>query len=112
MEAGDLRGLRMNFLIKKKGDINHIASRRETNKSKMPKVIKVLGTGCQKCKSMTSIVQDVVKENNIDATIEKVEDIIEIMEFNIMTTPALVIDDVVAIKGRVPSKDEVLALLN
>ena len=78
----------------------------------MSKVIKVLGTGCQKCKSMTGIVQDVVKENNIDATIEKVEDIVEIMEFNIMTTPALVIDDVVAIKGRVPSKDEVLALLN
>ena len=75
-------------------------------------VIKILGTGCPKCKSMTSIVQDVVSENNIDATIEKVEDIIEIMKFNIMTTPALVIDDVITIKGRVPSKDEVLSLLN
>jgi small redox-active disulfide protein 2 len=75
-------------------------------------VIKILGTGCPKCKSMTSIVQDVVSENNIDATIEKVEDIIEIMKLNVMTTPALVIDDVITIKGRVPSKDEVLSLLN
>lgn len=75
-------------------------------------IIKILGTGCPKCQSMTSVVKDVVSENNIDATIEKVEDIMEIMKFNVMTTPALVIDDVITIKGRVPSKDEVLALLN
>ena len=75
-------------------------------------IIKILGTGCPKCKTMTSVVQDVVSENNIDATIEKVEDIMEIMKFNVMATPALVIDDVITIKGRVPSKDEVLALLN
>jgi len=78
----------------------------------MSKVIKILGTGCPKCKSMTNVVKDVVKEHNIDATIDKVEDIMEIMKFNIMTTPALVINDVVTIKGRVPSKDEVLKLLN
>lgn len=78
----------------------------------MSKVIKILGTGCPKCRSMTGIVQDVVSENNIEATIEKVEDIMEIMEFNVMTTPALVIDDVITIKGRVPSKEEVLSLLN
>ena len=78
----------------------------------MTKVIKVLGTGCPKCQTMTGVVKDVVKENNIDATIEKVEDIMEIMKFNVMSTPALVIDDVITIKGRVPSKAEVLALLN
>jgi small redox-active disulfide protein 2 len=78
----------------------------------MTKVIKILGTGCPKCQSMTGVVKDVVSENNIDATIEKVQDIVEIMKFNVMTTPALVIDDVIKIKGRVPSKDEVLALLN
>ena len=78
----------------------------------MTKVIKILGTGCPKCQSMTGIVKDVVSENNIEATIEKVEDIMEIMKFNVMTTPALVIDDVITIKGRVPSKDEVMALLN
>ncbi|MDO7135584.1 thioredoxin family protein [Algibacter lectus] len=74
--------------------------------------IKILGTGCPKCKTMTTVVRDVVSENNIEVTIEKVEDIIEIMKFDVMTTPALVIDNVVTIKGRVPSKDEVLALLN
>lgn len=78
----------------------------------MTKVIKVLGTGCAKCKSMTSVVQEVVTENKVDATIEKIEDIMEIMKFNVMTTPALVIDNVVTIKGRVPSKEEVLALLH
>ncbi len=78
----------------------------------MTKVIKILGTGCPKCQSMTGVVKDVVSENNIDATIEKVEDIMKIVEYNVITTPALVIDDVITIKGRVPSKDEVLALLN
>ena len=78
----------------------------------MAKVIKILGTGCQKCKSMTDVVKEVVSENNIEATIEKVEDIMEIMKFNVMTTPALVIDDVITIKGRVPSKNEVLLQLN
>ncbi|MBD0852061.1 thioredoxin family protein [Maribacter arenosus] len=78
----------------------------------MSKVIKILGTGCPKCQSMTGVVKDVVSENNIEATIEKVEDIMEIMKYNVMTTPALVIDDVITIKGRIPSKDEVLALLN
>ena len=78
----------------------------------MSRAIKILGTGCPKCQSMTGIVKEVVSENNIDATIEKVEDIMEIVKFNVMTTPALVIDDVITIKGRVPSKDEILALLN
>ena len=76
------------------------------------KIIKILGTGCPKCQSMTGVVKDVVSTNNIDARIEKVEDIMEIMKFNVMTTPALVIDGVITIKGRVPSKEEVLALLN
>jgi small redox-active disulfide protein 2 len=77
----------------------------------MTKIIKILGTGCLKCQSMTGVVKEVVLENNVDATIEKVEDIMEIMKFDILTTPALVIDDVITIKGRVPSKEEVLALL-
>jgi small redox-active disulfide protein 2 len=77
----------------------------------MTKVIKILGTGCPKCHSMTDVVTGVVSENKIDATIEKVEDIMEIMKYNVMSTPALVIDDVIAIKGRIPSKEEVLALI-
>lgn len=73
--------------------------------------IKILGTGCPKCKQTTAAVQEVVTENNIDATIEKVEDIMEIMKYNVMSTPALVINDEIKIKGRVPSKAEITALL-
>lgn len=73
--------------------------------------IKILGTGCPKCKSMTSVVQEVVNENNIDASVEKVEDIVDIMEYNVLVTPVLVIDEKVTIKGRVPNKAEVFELL-
>lgn len=75
------------------------------------KQVKILGTGCPKCKTMTNVVKEVVAENNIDAAVEKVEDIMKIMEYNVLSTPALVIDDVITIKGRVPSKQEVLELL-
>lgn len=78
----------------------------------MTKAIKILGTGCPKCKQTTAIVQDVVNENNIDATIEKVEDIMKIIEYNVLSTPAIVIDEEIMIKGRVPSKKEVLELLS
>ena len=78
----------------------------------MSKIIKILGTGCAKCKAMEATVKEVVAENKLDANIEKVEDITEIMKFNVMSTPALVIDGLVTIKGRVPSKTEVLALLS
>jgi len=74
--------------------------------------IKVLGTGCPKCKQTTALVEDVVKENGIDAIVIKVEDIMDIMSYNIMSTPAVVIDEEVKIKGRVPSRAEMLELLN
>ena len=77
----------------------------------MSKVIKVLGTGCPKCQSMTNVVKEVVSENNIDATVEKIEDIMEIMQYNVLSTPVLVVDEEIKIKGRVPSKDEVIELL-
>ncbi|MGB5648009.1 MAG: thioredoxin family protein [Muriicola sp.] len=73
--------------------------------------IKILGTGCPKCKQTTSVVEEVIRENSIGATIEKVEDIMEIMKYNVMSTPALVIDEEITIKGRVPTKAEVLELL-
>ena len=78
----------------------------------MSKVIKVLGTGCPKCKQTTAIVQEVVNENNIDAEIIKVEDIMEIMQYNVLSTPVLVIDEDIKVKGRVPSKKEILELLS
>jgi len=73
--------------------------------------IQVLGTGCSKCKSLEKTVRDVVAQNGIDATISKVEDIVEIMKFNVMTTPALVIDGKVVVKGRIPSNDELKQIL-
>ena len=77
----------------------------------MKHTIQILGTGCPKCQNLTNVVKDVVVENQLDASIEKVEDIVDIMKFNVMITPALVVDGNVVLKGRVPSKEEVLALL-
>ena len=73
--------------------------------------IKILGTGCPKCNQVTAVVKQVVEENNIDATIEKVEDIMDIMQYDVMSTPAIVVNNEVKIKGRVPSKDEVKEIL-
>ncbi|MCB0661942.1 MAG: TM0996/MTH895 family glutaredoxin-like protein [Saprospiraceae bacterium] len=75
------------------------------------KNIKILGTGCPKCKQTTALVEALVKETGVEATIEKVEDIMDIMQYNIMATPAVVIDEKVAIKGRVPTRSELLELL-
>lgn len=73
--------------------------------------IKILGTGCPKCKFLENKTREVVANNGIDATISKVEDIMEIMQYNVMSTPALVVDGKVKIKGRVPSADEILKAL-
>ena len=73
--------------------------------------LKVLGTGCAKCKSLEKAVREVVEQNNLVATVTKVEDIVEIMKYNVITTPALVMDGQVIVKGRVPSKNELKELL-
>jgi small redox-active disulfide protein 2 len=73
--------------------------------------IKILGPGCIKCKTLEKLTRDVVEQNHIEATITKVEDIVEIMKYNIITTPAIVVDGKVEIKGRVPSADEIRKLL-
>ncbi len=73
--------------------------------------IKILGTGCAKCKSLENVTREIVAEMNLDATVTKVEDIMEIMAFGVMTTPALVVDGKVVLKGRVPSSSEVKQLL-
>jgi small redox-active disulfide protein 2 len=75
------------------------------------KKIKILGTGCPKCKQTNALVEGVIKESGIDASIEKIEDIMEIIKYNVLSTPAIVIDEKIAITGRVPSKSEVIALL-
>ena len=73
--------------------------------------IKILGTGCPKCKALEKVTRDVVAENGIEANVTKVEDIMDIMKYGVMTTPALVVDEVVVLKGHVPSKEEVKQLL-
>jgi small redox-active disulfide protein 2 len=70
--------------------------------------IRVLGPGCPKCKQLDKLVREVIEENLIDASVTKVEDIVEIMNYGIMTTPAMVINGKVVIKGIVPSKEEIL----
>ncbi len=74
-------------------------------------IIKILGTGCPNCKRTEAIVKEAVAEIKIEASIEKVENILEIMKYDIMSTPAVVIDEVVKIKGRVPSIQEIKNLL-
>lgn len=73
--------------------------------------IKILGKGCAKCKKLDETTREVVKQNGIQATITKVEDIQEIIKYHIMATPALVVNDQVEIKGRVPSASEILQVL-
>ncbi len=73
--------------------------------------IKVLGPGCQKCKTLETLTREVVEKNGIHATVIKVEDIMEIMKYKVIATPSLVVNEVVEIKGRVPSADELLQIL-
>jgi len=73
--------------------------------------IKILGTGCPKCKVLEKLTRDVVAETGIEANITKVEDIMQIMNYGVVSTPALVIDEKVVIKGRVPSEKEIKELL-
>jgi small redox-active disulfide protein 2 len=73
--------------------------------------IKVLGTGCPKCKKLEQATIEAVAAAGIDATVSKVEDIFQIMQFGVMTTPALVVDGKIAVKGRVPSVDEIKKLI-
>ncbi|MFO7723337.1 MAG: thioredoxin family protein [Bacteroidales bacterium] len=73
--------------------------------------IKVLGPGCAKCKTLEKITREVVEENGFEASVTKVEDIVEIIQYNILATPALVINEKVVFKGGVPSKNDVKNLI-
>lgn len=75
------------------------------------KVIKVLGTGCSKCKSTVANVTEAIKQSGIEAEVIKIEDIKEIMKYNVMSTPAVVIDEEVKTKGKVPTVEEIKLLL-
>ena len=74
--------------------------------------IKVLGTGCAKCKSLEKVTRKAVDELNLDATVEKVEDIQKIMEYAVMRTPALVVNEKVVLSGQLPKLADIKQLLS
>lgn len=73
--------------------------------------IKVLGTGCPKCKALETATRNVIADMGIDATIVKEEDIMKIMGYGIMHTPGLVINEKVVFSGRIPSANELRDLI-
>ena len=73
--------------------------------------IKVLGPGCAKCKTTYNVIEKVIKENNLDVKLTKVDDIMEMVSYNVMTTPAVVVDEVVKMKGQVPTESDVKTLI-
>jgi len=73
--------------------------------------IKILGTGCPKCKSLERMVINALTEMDIAADVSKVEDIVKIMGYGIMHTPGLVINGKVALSGRLPSNEEMKELI-
>ena len=75
------------------------------------KEIKILGTGCPKCKKLAENTEAAAKELGIDYEMSKVTEISEIMKYGVMMTPALVVDGALKIVGKVPEPDEIKKLL-
>ena len=75
------------------------------------RAIQVLGTGCAKCQKLTAEAKAAADALGIEYKLEKVTDIQEIMKFNVMMTPALVVDGVVKVAGRIPSTEEITTWL-
>ncbi len=75
------------------------------------KKIQILGTGCPKCRTLTETAETAARELGLDYTLEKVTKLTEISSFGVMFTPALVVDGVVKVSGKVPSLADVKKLL-
>ena len=73
--------------------------------------IKVLGPGCARCQQLKRTTKEVVEELGIDAEVEEIKDMKKIMEYPILTTPGLVIDEKLVCSGRVPTKSEVTTFI-
>ena len=69
--------------------------------------IKVLGTGCPKCKKLEEVAREAVAESGVEAEVVKVTDLNRFLDYDVMMTPALVVNEKVKVMGRVPSKDEI-----
>ncbi len=74
--------------------------------------IKILGSGCAKCKELEKNTREAVKNMKLDASIEKVQDFEEIMTYDIMTTPALVVNEKVICSGKLLKTKEIELLLS
>jgi len=74
-------------------------------------LLQILGTGCPKCKKLAENTEAAAKALGIDYQLEKVTEITEIMAFGVMITPALVVDGQVKVAGKVPSVDDLKAML-
>ncbi len=74
--------------------------------------VQILGTGCPKCKLLAANAQEAIKVAGIEATVEKVEKIQDIMAFGVMTTPALAVDGQVKSAGKVLSAEDIKNLLS
>ncbi len=73
--------------------------------------IVILGTGCPKCKTLEKLTREAIGELNVDANISKQEDIVKIIEYGILSTPGLVINEKLVLSGRVPSSGEIKKLI-
>lgn len=74
-------------------------------------VIKILGSGCANCKKLEERAREAATKAGVTAEIVKVTDYVDIMGYGIMSTPGLVVDEVVKVSGRVPSVDEIAEIL-
>jgi small redox-active disulfide protein 2 len=70
--------------------------------------VKILGTGCKKCQTLEAKVRDLIAVNNIDAAVEKVTDIQEMVRYGIMMTPGLIINEKVKSFGIIPKDDQII----
>jgi small redox-active disulfide protein 2 len=73
--------------------------------------IKVLGPGCPKCGQTEKIVKEAVAESGVEAKVEKITDVMQIMTYRVMSTPAVVVDGQVKSAGKVPKKEEIMSWL-
>ena len=73
--------------------------------------IKILGTGCSSCTNLEKATREAIAELKLDASVVKEEDIVKIMSYGVMRTPALVVNEKVVMYGRVPSVNEIKELL-
>lgn len=74
-------------------------------------VIKVLGPGCVNCARLEANVRRAIEEMGLEAEVQKVEDVVEIMSYGIISTPGLVVDGKVRVGGRVPTAEEIKTIL-